>query len=342
MLILAIALVAGSVAGTGAALSRELLDRSFRTSDQVAAATGAPCLGILPEIQIGEEAVAPPTSRSSTCSDDRTFDPPPVMSIVGPARFSRFAETLRSIKMSADVGNLPYRCRVIGVSSCLPSEGKSTVAANLALLIATGGAKVLLIDADLRNPGLTLALAPQGQLGVADAANRPSAISEIVYRHVTRNNFEFLPARSTRLTSDSYEVLGSERMQQLVTQHTKEYQYVIIDLPPMAPIVDVRAAMNLIDGLVLVTRWGATSAAVMKRVLRTSGNLTDKLLGTVLNRVDVARLKDYEGFEQSYYYSDYYVQYENFREKQSQSRLRRLVSAQVARLRSAISRTDRQ
>jgi polysaccharide biosynthesis transport protein len=318
LLILAISLVAGSVFGTGAALGREFLDRSVRTSEQLAATTGVQCLGILPEIELtdltGANKPAAPDNDDLPASA-RMFLPPDIMSIVQIAPFSRFAETIRSIKLSLDVGN--YRCRVIGVSSCLPGEGKTTIAANLAQLMAMGGSRVLLIDADLRNPMLTHALAPKAERGLADVVKDPKSLADTVWRHPTRPGLHFLPARASSQSSDSFVLLTGERTRQLLAEHTGEYHYVILDLPPLIPVVDTRAASSLIDGLVLVTRWGATSVAVIKKSLETSGRLTDKLVGAVLNRVDVNQLKNYEGLDDNYYESKYYMQYEHVKERVS-------------------------
>jgi succinoglycan biosynthesis transport protein ExoP len=213
--------------------------------------------------------------------------------------------------MSVDLANC--RCRTIGVSSCMPGEGKSTVAANLAHLMALSGAKVLLVDADLRNPMLTLTLTPDAERGLIDAANNPTILADVVWTF--RSSLEFLPGRAFHRAKDSYEALVNERMQRLLTKLTDNYHYVVLDLPPLAPLVDVRAATSFIDGIVLVTKWGSTSASVVKKVVEASGSLKDKLLGAVLNRVDVKKLKQYESLDDAFYYNKYYVSYKHAKER---------------------------
>jgi succinoglycan biosynthesis transport protein ExoP len=210
--------------------------------------------------------------------------------------------------MAADVGHLPYRCRIVGVSSCIPNEGKTTIAANLAQLMAGGRSRVLLIDADLRNPMLSRTIAPDAKRGLADALRNPAMLPQLVLQHAECATLDFLPVTNSRQPEDSYETLTSEQMRTLIAEHTGDYQYIVLDLPPLAPVVDVRAASHLFDGLVLVTRWGTTTTSIIKKVLEASAGFNDKLLGAVLNCVNVTQLKQYENLDELYYNNKYYIQ----------------------------------
>jgi succinoglycan biosynthesis transport protein ExoP len=174
--------------------------------------------------------------------------------------------------------------------------------------MAGGKSRVLLIDADLRNPMLSRTIAPGAKRGLADALCNPAMLSKLVLQHADCATLDFLPVTHSGQLEDSYAALTSEQMRTLIAEHTGDYQYVVLDLPPLAPVVDVRAASHLFDGLVLVTRWGTTTTSIIKKVLETSSAFNDKLLGAVLNCVDVTQLKQYENLDELYYNNKYYIQ----------------------------------
>jgi succinoglycan biosynthesis transport protein ExoP len=170
LLILAMATVCGGILGLGAGLLRELTDRVFRTSGQIEATLHRDCIAVVPAVK---------TSSILEPEQDLAFEP----SQLGPriirrhdnpcwnvleAPFSRYAESVRAIKVAADLYGMSRPNRVIGFTSSLPNEGKSTLATTLALLIAHSGARVVLVDADLRNPDLSQALTPEAECGLLE------------------------------------------------------------------------------------------------------------------------------------------------------------------------------
>jgi succinoglycan biosynthesis transport protein ExoP len=164
--VLAISLVGGLFFAFGAALLVEISDRGFRTAEQVERILRADCIAVLPLIK--QQRVLPqPTDAAGDGETPRTLDRRGLLSVVVDEPFSRFTEAIRSIKVAADLSSLDKPIRTIGITSTLPNEGKSTIAANFANLIGHSGRSVILVDGDLRNPSLSRALAPQ-----ADAARR--------------------------------------------------------------------------------------------------------------------------------------------------------------------------
>ncbi|RDJ24084.1 hypothetical protein DWF00_03050 [Bosea caraganae] len=316
LLILAIMLAAGGAVGTTLAAFRELLDRAVRTGDQLAEATGAPCLGILPALQIREPKRKRwfSSNRIKVEPVERQFKSEGILSVVESARFSRFSETIRSIKIAADLTIPGGRCRIIGISSCLPNEGKSTIAANFAHLIAGGGAKVLLIDTDLRNPKLSMLLTANPQLSLVEVVERPEILSQAVWWNASHPNLHFLPGRTVESEADSFDVLSSKGMHELLAQQATLYDYIVLDFAPLAPVVDVRAALSMVDGMLLVARWGVTTIKILERAVRMSDGLADKLFGVVLNRVDMKKLKQYDDLDSKYYHNSYYLKYRNVKE----------------------------
>lgn len=319
MLILAMMLAAGGAVGTTLAAFRELLDGSVRTGDQLADATGAPCLGILPALQVREPKQKRWFSRDHIEIEpvERQFRSEGILAVVENARYSRFSETIRSIKIAADLTVPGGSCRVIGISSCLPNEGKSTVAANFALLAAGGGVKVLLIDTDLRNPKLSRLLTVDPQLSLVEVVAQPDLLGQAIWWNSSLPNLHFLPGRTADSVADSFDILSGKGMHELLAQQATHYDYIVLDFAPLAPVVDVRAALSMVDGMLLVARWGATTIKILNRAVKMSDGLADKLFGVVLNRVDMKKLKKYDELDSDYYRNSYYLKYQDVKESEA-------------------------
>jgi succinoglycan biosynthesis transport protein ExoP len=211
---------------------------------------------------------------------------------------SAFAEAFRSIKVAADIRG----SHVIGITSTVPAEGKSTVSSNLAELMAHAGKRVIVLDGDLRNPSLTKALAPHSKAGLLEVLNRKIALEDAIY--VDKDtNLHFLPAvvMNSGLAYTN-EVLGSDSFKDFVDGLRKNYDYVIIDFSPIAPVVDVRTTTQVIDSYIYVIQWGSTQKNLVQHQLSSFPGLYDRLLGVVLNKANVRVLERYE----TYYGKNYY------------------------------------
>ncbi|MFB2553203.1 polysaccharide biosynthesis tyrosine autokinase [Ensifer soli] len=299
-LVLALSLLLGAGAGAGFGAFREMRDRAFRTGEQVRALLGQECLGILPRIRDGEEATGagnghPRALRKARAIANHVVDHP----------LSAFAETLRSARLAADLG-LPGRpSRVIGVVSVLPGEGKTTVAINFAELLASEGAKAVLVDADLRNPGATRAMARHAQAGLLEALRdgRPVRDLLMVNRHT---KLAFLPAVIATPEPHSAELLASAAMAGLLAAAARTFDYVVLDLPPLLPVVDARAIAARIDGFILVVEWGRTARKAVHDTLAAEPRIADKCLGVVLNKVDGRRMALYRDYGAPEYHQHLY------------------------------------
>jgi succinoglycan biosynthesis transport protein ExoP len=161
MFVLVAGAAGGMVLGFGLGMLREMSDRVFRTSDQVASILHTDCLAVLPKV------TGPAPSRSNEprtnygALDYRVIkrDQSLFWSVVD-SPFSRFAEAMRAIKIAADLHKSLKPSKVVGITSSLPNEGKTTTSMALAQSIANAGGRVVLLDADLRNPGLSRKLTP--------------------------------------------------------------------------------------------------------------------------------------------------------------------------------------
>src|SRR5262249_4641674 len=154
--------------------------------------------------------------------------------------FSQFAEAIRTIKLAADLAGGATRSKVIGFTSTLPGEGKSTIAGALAQLIARVGGTVILVDCDLRNPTLSRTLAPKGSCGFVDVVSGTRSLEGSVWKDPA-TNMTFLPAGMDSHLAYTAEILASGAAKNLFTKLRERYNYVIVDLSPLAPVVDARA-----------------------------------------------------------------------------------------------------
>jgi succinoglycan biosynthesis transport protein ExoP len=189
---------------------------------------------------------------------------------------------------------------VIGVVSSVPGEGKSTLAANLAYLVAHSGSSVLLVDGDLRNPTLSRRLSPDAKLGLANLLEGSEAL-EGIRRSDPSLPLDFVPAPSGAEVAHTNEAIGSARMRTFLEDALADYDYIVVDLPPLLPVVDVRVAAHLIDAFLLVIEWGSTPREVVLDALSSVPAVREKLLGTVLNKARLARLSRYGEHVQAYY-----------------------------------------
>jgi polysaccharide biosynthesis transport protein len=223
--------------------------------------------------------------------------------------FSRFVEALRSIKLAIDLNNgAVSSSQVIGFTSSLPHEGKSTIAASLALLMAQAGARVILVDCDLRNPSLSRKLAPNAEHGVVDVIVGSVPLKDAVWKEVS-TNLTFLPVATKTRIANSSEILAAAATKALFEDLESRYDYVIVDLSPLMPVVDTRATAGFVDAYVCVTEWGRTKIDAVRQAFKDAPNVYQNILGVVLNKTDVDRLSTYDPVGGNYYRNKHYAQY---------------------------------
>jgi polysaccharide biosynthesis transport protein len=310
--VLGLALLGGIGFGAGLALLRELLDRVIRTNRQIQSALNAECLALVPSIPMikpGTKAVVPVSIRTAAYPiASRIIAPnPSLLRYVVDSPLSSFAESIRAVKMSIDQSGAAKSNKVIGITSALPNEGKSTIAASLAQLSAHGGARVILVDCDLRNPSLSRELAPKAAPGLVDVITDRVNLDDLIWSDPS-SQLSFLPAGVRSRLVHTSEIIGSEAMKRFFVRLRESYDYVIVDLSPIAPLVDVRAATHLVDSYVFVVEWGKTKIHVAEHALNTARGVYDNLIGVVLNKVNLKALHRYERHS-DYYYNRHYARY---------------------------------
>ncbi len=308
-LILLLGLFGGLGLGTALGFLRDIMDRVFRTAAQVESTLHLPCISLVPLLKEPK-----PKQVTREQQSDKAFEQRAIVRRSGvfwaatEMPLSRFAESIRSIKLAVDLNASNASNKVVGITSSLPNEGKSTVAAALAQLMAHAGARVILVDCDLRNPSLSRSLSPVAGAGIIEVISGRCTLDEAVWRD-PKTNLTFLPTVKKKPILHTSEVLSAAPTKKLFDALRTAYDYVVVDLPPLAPIIDVRATAPLIDCFVLAIEWGATKIDVVQHALHTAPNLHEALIGAVLTKTDMQAIKRYDNYHNDYYSNKHYTRY---------------------------------
>jgi succinoglycan biosynthesis transport protein ExoP len=303
-LIMALSMFLGLMVGAGLGAFREFRDRFFRTGDQIRDILELEPLGTVPLSRPTEHIKHPDTvgvaAHARVISKDNA-----IANYVIDHPLSSFAETMRSAKIAIDVLIDQKKPKTIGVVSVLPGEGKSTVSINFAELLASQGSRVLLIDADLRNPGATRQIGRHAERGILEALQDNVSARDILMINPD-TKLAFLPAVIKRRIPYSSELLASEAMDRIIREVADAFDYIIFDLPPLAPVVDARAMSPKLDAYLFVVEWGKTARNVVRKTLTNNAAIAQKCAGVILNKVDTEKMKFYQSYGSSeFYYSRY-------------------------------------
>ncbi|WP_424629924.1 Wzz/FepE/Etk N-terminal domain-containing protein [Bradyrhizobium sp. SYSU BS000235] len=311
MLILGLALMLGLGGGCVIAFLMDYLDRRIKTLEQAESISGVPALAAVP--LIGARELAARAKRGHRELDH--YDPrstkllppalqPPLMryALEEPGTF--FAEAIRSVRLALQRTLRMQPVKVVLVTSALDGEGKTTLAANLALSLATLGIKTLLIDGDLRNPALTRALCPHADAGLLEVATGQVSVERALLLDRS-TGLSILPSPAIRNVDIITELMFSEQIVDTLDHLRQRYELIIIDSPPLVPLVDGRALAEISDRIVLALSWDQTPEEVVSHTIDLLGPVYDRILGTVLTRVDLNRLRFYDYYRSSAYLKPY-------------------------------------
>lgn len=311
---IALSVMLGLAAGAGLGAFREFRDRFFRTGDQVREELNQEFLGSVPLVK---KKAAATTGQSGGKDEENAVLPgnerfinatSPVSRYVLDHPMSSFAEALRSAKIAGDLAVSHQKSKIIGLVSVLPGEGKSTISINLAQLLASHGSRVLLIDGDIRNPGLTRAVGRHASLGLIEAVLEERPLQDCILMD-PETKLAFIPAVTHHRIPHTADLLASQGMATLLADVSRTFDYIIIDLPPLGPVVDARAIAPRLDAFVFVVEWGNTARRVVRSTLSSNTQVAEKCLGVILNKVDAEKMKLYRDFGSDEYYTSRYQSY---------------------------------
>lgn len=193
-------------------------------------------------------------------------------------------------------------CAKIAITSAMPNEGKSVFAINLAITLSETGARVLLVDCDLRNPSVHryLRVRESRLQGLSGVLSGSVELSDCIYFH-PEYKFSFIAAG--RIPPNPSELLGSGRMKQVVESLSGSFDYILFDTPPAGVVADSLVLSRFVDGTVLVVRQGASHRKQVRSVKEAYEDVNARLLGVVLTVCDMRDIND--RYSSSYYYNYY-------------------------------------
>jgi succinoglycan biosynthesis transport protein ExoP len=303
----------GVILGFAAGFVRESVDRVFRTRQQVEEILRTNCLAVLPRMTKSAATLGVSDNArgllEQTISEERFItDRQGFFSRVVEEPRSLFAEGFRAIKVAADIASAIKENKVIGVTSSVPKEGKSTISCNLAELMAHAGKRVILVDGDLRNLTLSRNLGRGAKTGLLEVLAGKLDLQDVVYTD-NRTGLAFLPAVIDSSLAHTDEILASKMFKGLLDGLRQVYDYVIVDLPPLAPVSDARATTGIIDSYIYVIEWGQTRINLVQHQLAAAPELYDRLLGVVISKANYKVLTRYEQYYGRSYHKNYNVRY---------------------------------
>jgi capsular exopolysaccharide synthesis family protein len=269
--------LAGLLLGIVLATLRHLLSEEIRSAEDLESLTRIPAFGVLPLI--------PNLPRDSS----------PVRFILEQPR-SPYAEGLRSVQTALQVSNWGQHQHTLMITSSLPDEGKSTLAACIAAGLG-GAGKVLLIEADLRKPSLTryLGLKP-GPTGLIHVLNGQATLQDCVQQPP---NLPFHVLLAGKTVSNPADILSSDAFQELVGQLKQQYDQIIFDCPPCQVGADALILSRLVDGVLFVVKPDKVNRRTVKHVVKRLQLVQANLIGSIVNQVD---LKRHNHYTEAYYY----------------------------------------
>lgn len=332
---LLIGLLGGVLLGISLAVTFELFDNTLKTPEDVQRSLRVPSLGVIPVFNNDE--TSQPLEQSTTGSHPRLdeqeliqtpqtpadVDPswlvPSIQDtaaisdlVVASAPRSIASESFRAVRTAILLSSADNPPRTIMVTSAKKSEGKTTLVSNLALALAQSSSRVVLIDADLRRPSVhsRFNIDPNNP-GLVDFLTGLKPIEEVV--HQTE-----LPSLHViscgPLPPNPAELVGSQKMATLIQDLKEQYDYVLIDTPPVLPVTDAVMLSRNVDGVALVVRGQATHTPLVRDAVNRVRRAGANLLGVVLNDVNI-RSGDYQ-----YYYRDTYSYYQDEEERPKRRR----------------------
>lgn len=274
------AIVAGLIVALGLAFGMEYLDDTVKTPDDVTGRLRLPMLGLVPAV---------PGTQVPLLSETVPND---------------FGEAFRSLRTSLVFTASPDGPRVVAVTSSHPLEGKTTTACNLGIVLALGGSRVLLVDADMRRPGLHTVVGVPNETGLSHLLVGQARVRDAVQKTSQQNLFVI---SAGRIPPNPSELLTSDRMNALVDNlRSGPFDWVIIDTPPVLAVTDAVLVSRSVGSVVFVIGSEMTRRMHAERAIETLSAGRPKSIGAVLNRVDLNRNKYYYSRYYGYHYQNYY------------------------------------
>ena len=283
---IALGLGGGLFLGFGIALLLEGLDTNLKTMTDIERALQLPLLAAIPSVDA--EELLPSKFRELAVAR-------------GSSAWSRIAESLRGMRTSVLLSSPGTPPQVLMITSTRPAEGKSSVATLMAITFALNGSRVLLIDADLRRPSVHLRFRLPKGLGLSSVLSGKATPSKAIIEWPDLPNLHVMT--SGPVPPLPSELLGSKQMEDLIADMRSEYEFILIDTPPVLAVTDASILSRLTDAALLIIRYGTAQRHVVQRCADLLERSGAHLLGVAINAVD------FKAPEYSEYYGRKYYEY---------------------------------
>jgi capsular exopolysaccharide synthesis family protein len=292
----------GLACGIGLAFVLESLDTSVRNMEQLSAISALPALGTIP-LQLSSGSSLRKRLKAISAEAEKSALPA-LVTFTRPK--SEAAEAYRALRTSILLSSFGAPPKVILVTSALPQEGKTTISANSALVLAQRGSRVLLIDADLRRPGIDRLFGFRSRGGLSTLISGVDKIEDVIVPSTQVPNLWILPAGP--IPPQPVELLGSTVMRDHMTRWREEFDHIIIDTPPCLSVTDAVVLSPAADRIILVARAGKTSKPALRRACELLLHVNGRVMGIVLNALDLRSSDDhyyaYGGPDAHHYYDE--------------------------------------
>lgn len=303
----------GLVFGLVSVFVVEAVDRSVRDVRAIETTTQLPVLGVIPDARLTPKLKLLLKTSLREVPKGRGQDTL-LQSVANPV----VAEAFRAVRTALLLSRLDESSKVLMVTSGMPQEGKTFISFNLACTFTYSGAKVLLVDADLRRGNLSRVLNQCTGIGLSDLVRDiPNVGSDISSRQTLPSDWDapsaykqieeipgltFMPAGDC--SHHSYEFLGSQQMSALIESWRNQFDYVVIDTPPAVPVTDPVVLSRKVDAVIVVVRFAVTSQPCIQRTIRLLKDVRAPRPGVLVNAMDIASPEffQYSGFYGQYSY----------------------------------------
>jgi succinoglycan biosynthesis transport protein ExoP len=296
-----IALVVALAFGVGLALFLDYLDDTVNSAGDVEKQLRLPAVALIPLAGRATGRRFLPLPRALLKGNGNGSTHELLLDSDTPSLQAEAYRHLRTSVLLSTPGRAP---RTLLVTSSVPAEGKTTTVANVATVLSQTGAKVLIIDADMRRPRLHTVFGMENKLGLSSILSSEVSDAEIFSMINQYRDSNIYLLNSGAIPPNPAELVGSDQMRRLLTLTATEFKYTVIDSPPIASFTDGVLISSLVDGVLLVVHAGKTSRQVVRRTRQMLQEIGAKVIGVVLNKIDMHSEKYYYYHHYRGYYSD--------------------------------------
>jgi capsular exopolysaccharide synthesis family protein len=294
-----VAIVVALGTGIGLAVLREFMDDTVKSNEDIEKNLALTLLGTIPHIDTDKSDIE--VQRTFTKGKQRVRNRYPQLLLGDKSEESVVAEAYRSLRTNVVFASPDKPVQTLLITSSGPGEGKSLTMANTALTFAQQGEPTLIVDTDLRRPVVHHLFGVERSPGFGEIIAGKATLDECL-REIPGSNLKVITAGA--YMPNPAEILGSKKMDHFLKDLKERFHYILFDTPPVIAVTDAAILATKLDGVILVTRANKTSMQVSQRTLQSLRNVNARVIGAILNDIDITK-----GYSSYGYYKHYYHHY---------------------------------